>query len=51
MQAGTEQAVALEAALPVDLAYSTAWEENDRIRIGDDVYKDDAKRRATATAP
>ena len=50
MQAGTERAVALRQAMPVYLAYFTAWEENGEIRIGDDAYRYDAKPRA-ASAP
>jgi murein L,D-transpeptidase YcbB/YkuD len=50
MAAGSERAVALKEALPVYLAYFTAWEENGDVRIGDDVYKYDAKYR-TPNAP
>ena len=50
MQAGTERAIPLKEALPVYLTYFTAWEENGDVRVGDDVYKYDAKQR-TPNAP
>jgi len=45
MNSGTEQAVALKRPLPIYLVYFTAWDENGRLQVRNDVYGYDRRHR------